>query len=161
MIRNTLLFIVLLNGIQFVFSQEETDSVIAVRHRFFQFKHDDGRDNIEQVDSFRTLHLVIAGNIYQTEQHVAYAFDKQKGTYDFRNELKYVQPILGLGDITIANLKTSFGNDVKNMFSSPDEFALALKYAGINTLMHANALTVNIDKATFKKIGRASCRERV
>jgi hypothetical protein len=128
---------------------KKAETIIDFRHRFIQAEHHD--DFGEHVDSFRKLHLMVAGNVYQTEQHLSYAFDKQKATYDFKNELRYIQPILSLGDITIANLKTSFGNDVRNMFSSPDEFALALKYAGINTLMHANMLTANIDKVTLSR----------
>lgn len=105
----------------------------------------------ENVDSNRTLHLMIAGNIYQTERHIDYAFDNTTGKYNFRNELKYIQPILGLGDITIANLKTSFGGDIKNMYSSPDEFALAIKYSGIGAVMHANLHTANVDRSSMKR----------
>src|SRR4051812_11756219 len=150
MIQKTVACLLLLLSASCSMAQDKkTEAIIDFRHRFIQADSPDLLD--EGIDSFRSLHLMIAGNVYQTEQHLSFAFDKQKGTYDFKSELRYVQPILGLGDITIANLKTSFGNDVKNMFSSPDEFALALKYAGINTLMHANVLTANIDKATLKR----------
>lgn len=108
-------------------------------------------DLIEAKDSLRTLHLMIVGNVYQTEKHISYCYDKESGQYNFRDELKYIQPILSLGDIAIANLKTSFGGDVYNMFSAPDEFALALKYSGINAVMHANLHTANVDRATFKR----------
>ncbi|MCW5907819.1 MAG: CapA family protein [Chitinophagales bacterium] len=102
-------------------------------------------------DSLRTLKLMIAGNVYQTEKHIAYCYDKEKSTYNFRDELKYIQPILSLGDVVIANLKTSFGGDVFNMFSAPDEFALSLKYSGINTVMHANLHTANVSRSTFAR----------
>src|SRR6478735_8533712 len=103
--------LLLWSSLQTIAQEKKTEEPpINFRQRFIDMQHDDDASG-EEVDSFRTLHLVIAGNVYQTEQHLAYAFDKQKGTYDFKNELKYVQPILGLGDITIANLKTSFGND--------------------------------------------------
>ena len=108
-------------------------------------------DNFEKIDSFVKLHLMIAGNIYQTEKHAAYAYDKATGRYDYKSELNYIQPILNLGDITIANLKTSFSNSTKNMFSSPDEFGLALKYAGINVALHANVHTANISKGNLKR----------
>jgi poly-gamma-glutamate synthesis protein (capsule biosynthesis protein) len=128
--------------------QDKEAVFITFRQRLLQQKHD---DNIEKIDSFSKLHLMIAGNIYQTEKHAAYAYDKTTGKYDYKSELKYIQPLLNLGDITIANLKTSFSNDAKNMFSSPDEFGLALKYAGINALMHANVHIANISKATLKR----------
>jgi poly-gamma-glutamate synthesis protein (capsule biosynthesis protein) len=94
---------------------------------------------------------MIAGNIYQTERHVDYAFNNATGKYNFHNELKYIQPILGLGDITLANLKTNFSGNIKDMHSSPDGFALALKYAGFTALMHANLHTANVDRNTMKR----------
>ncbi|MBL0309508.1 MAG: CapA family protein [Bacteroidetes bacterium] len=106
---------------------------------------------MEQIDSMRTVHLMIVGNIYQTEKQVQNAYNFTTGKYEFRDEFRYVQPILGLGDIVMANLKTSFSGDIKNMFSSPDEFALALKYASFNGMMHANVHTAHIDKATLKR----------
>lgn len=130
--------------------QNNMAPIIDFRQRFLNLKSSDDNGG-EVVDSFRTLHIIIGGNIYQTEKHLDFAFDKQTEKYDFKNELKYIQPILNLGDVCIANLKTSFGNNVNNMFSSPDEFALALKYAGINALMHANIHTANVDKATLKR----------
>src|SRR5688572_17843365 len=100
-IQITFFFVLLLFS---AVAQEKKDSaVIDIRHRFVPSGDNDHFAG-EEVDSFRTLHLAIAGNVYQTEQHLAYAFNKQTGKYDFKNELKYVQPILGLGDITIANL---------------------------------------------------------
>lgn len=105
----------------------------------------------ERLDSFRTLHVMIAGNIYQTEQQIKSSYDPSGQKYDFYHQLRYVQPILNLGDITIANLKTSFSGDIASPYSTPDEFALALKYSGINTLVTANTNTCNIDKAAFQR----------
>ncbi len=105
----------------------------------------------EKVDSFRMLHLVIGGNIYKTEAQVKQAFNKEEGKYDFNHELRYIQPIMNLGDITIANLKTSFTGDNTSPYSAPDEFAVALKYSGINALMMANTNTTNIEKAGLER----------
>ena len=144
-----LLFFVLIGSFQFSFSQgDSTSGIIKLRQRLVHIKHDEGK---ETVDSFRILHVMIGGNVYQTEKHLNYAYDEKTKKYDFRNEFKYIQPILNLGDISIVNLKTSFGNNVKNMFSAPDEFALALKYAGINVAMHANIHTANISKPMLKR----------
>ncbi len=147
-----ILLVLTLSSIQFSFSQQKNDSsLIDIRHRFFQ-PRDNGDDaDIAKVDSFRTLHLMIAGNVYQTEKHIHYAYDEAQNKYDFKHELRYIQPLLNLGDVTIANLKTSFGKNSTDMFSSPDEFALALKYSGINAVMHANIHTANIDKPTLNR----------
>ncbi|MFN8287370.1 MAG: CapA family protein [Chitinophagales bacterium] len=144
-------FVLLVFACLTVFAQEEgAESIIHFKQRLLKNKMvDDGPQ--QNVDSNRVLHLMIAGNVYQTERHVDYAYDNKTGKYNFRNELKYIQPILGLGDITIANLKTSFGGDVKNMYSSPDEFALALKYSGISAVMHANLHTANVDRTSMKR----------
>ena len=127
---------------------QDNKSVINIRQQLLQHKPQELK---EEVDSFHHLHLMIGGNVYQTEKHVNYAYDAQAGKYDFTSEFKYVQPMLNLGDVSIVNLKTSFGDNSSDMFSSPDEFALVLKYAGINAVMHANMHTANVDKATLKR----------
>lgn len=128
---------------------EEQSPAITFKQKFL--RPGPNEQDLAPTDSFHTLHLVIGGNLYQTEQHVACAYDKNTGTYNFRREFYYIQPLLNLGDISIANLKTSFGNNIANMFSAPDEFALAIKYSGLNTMMHANVHTANINKATLKR----------
>ena len=133
----------------FAQGQQQNKQVINTRAKLLMHKPQE--TSIEQIDSFHTLHLIIGGNIYQTERQVAYAYDTSSRRYDFKGELKYVEPILNLGDITIANLKTSFGDEAANIFSSPDEFAIALKYAGVTAVMHANQHTANINKATLMR----------
>jgi poly-gamma-glutamate synthesis protein (capsule biosynthesis protein) len=130
-----------------LWAQDPNQPVINFKQRIIQRRHDEE----EKIDSNRVLHLMIAGNIYQTERHVHYAYDTDKKKYDFRNEFRYVQPLLNLGDISIANLKTSFSDKVDDMFSVPDEFALALKHSGINVVMNANVHTANIDKNSMKR----------
>ncbi|MBX2909769.1 MAG: CapA family protein [Chitinophagales bacterium] len=116
-----------------------------------RFIERDEAAEFERLDSFRMLHLMIAGNIYQNEEQIKNSYDSTRGRYSFNHELRYIQPILNLGDITIANLKTSFANDIGSPYSSPDEFALTLKYSGINTLTLANSNTGNIDKNTLQR----------
>ena len=145
--KKSTLFLLLL-VIAFVASAQENKEVINVRQRLLRRP---AQELDEHVDSFQNLHLMIGGNVYQTEKHVNYAYDPATGRYDFTNEFKYVQPLLNLGDITIVDLKTSFGNDSSDVFSSPDEFALTLKYSGINAVMHANMHTANIRKSTLKR----------
>ena len=132
-------------------AQEKLQPIIDFKQRYLKYNQADNPENKTGEDSTRTLRLMIAGNIYQTERHVDYAFDNATCKYNFRNELKYIQPILGLGDITLANLKTNFSGNIKDMHSSPDGFALALKYAGFTALMHANLHTANVDRNTMKR----------
>lgn len=134
-----------------VFAQQEGENtaLMKAKQRFLKKKTDVELPG--SPDSLRTLHLMIGGNVYQTEKHINYCYDEVTGQYNFREELKYIQPILSLGDITIANLKTSFGGDVKNMYSAPDEFALSLKYSGINALMNANLHSANVSRESFNR----------
>ncbi len=105
----------------------------------------------EKVDSFRMLHVVLAGNIYKSENQIKQAYDSVEGKYDFNHELRFVQPILNLGDITLANLRTAFANDNASPYSAPDEFALALKYSGINVLLTANTNTASLEKPALER----------
>ncbi len=148
-IKITLLGCALLVFSASTFSQDSS-AIINFKHRLLRTAKQNN-DDIASTDSFRILHLMIAGNIYQTEKHISYCFIEGAGKYNFKDEFKYVQPLLGIGDISIANLRTSFSGDNKNMFSAPDEFALQLKYSGVNTLMHANLHTANVSKTTLKR----------
>jgi poly-gamma-glutamate capsule biosynthesis protein CapA/YwtB (metallophosphatase superfamily) len=107
-------------------------------------EYDDDRPEI--IDSFRVLHLMLAGNIYQSDYQIQHAFNPITKKYDFSAELRYVNPVLNLGDIVVANMKTGFTGDNTNPFSSPDEFALSLKYSGINNAVMANLNTAYLDK---------------
>jgi poly-gamma-glutamate synthesis protein (capsule biosynthesis protein) len=112
-------------------------------------------DRPEVVDSFRILHLMIAGNVYQSEYQIQHAFNPATRKYDFGAELRYINPVLNLGDVVIANMKTGFTGDNSNPFSSPDEFALALKYSGINNCALANLNTAYLDKREMLRTKKA------
>jgi poly-gamma-glutamate capsule biosynthesis protein CapA/YwtB (metallophosphatase superfamily) len=116
-------------------------------------EYDDDRPEV--IDSFRVLHLMIAGNIYQSEYQIQHAFVPALKKYDFSAELRYVNPILNLGDVVIANMKTGFTGDNTNPFSSPDELALSLKYSGINNAMLANLNTAYLDKKGMMRTKKA------
>lgn len=106
-------------------------------------------DRPEVVDSFRLLHLIIAGNIYQSDYQVRHAYNPVTKKYDFSTELRYIDPVLNLGDVVIANIKTGFTGDNTNPFSAPDEFAFALKYSGLNNCVMANQNTAYLDKKSM------------
>lgn len=106
-------------------------------------------------DSFRKLHIVLAGNIYKTELQIKEAYDSSAKRYDFSHELRNVAPILNLGDVVIAQLKTTFTGDIFSPYSAPDEFALSIKYAGINQCVLANSNTARIDSRGLLRTQRA------
>jgi len=151
--RAGLLLLLCSAGLQPLWAQdkEKENTFINFRQRLLQQKRDDAGNGVEKIDSFSKLHLMIAGNVYQTEKHATYAYDNATGRYDYRSQFKYVQPLLNLGDISIVNLKTFFSNDSRNMFSSPDEFGLALKYAGVNAVVEANVHSANVQKDVLKR----------
>jgi poly-gamma-glutamate capsule biosynthesis protein CapA/YwtB (metallophosphatase superfamily) len=121
--------------------------------RVRSIEYDDDRPEI--VDSFRILHLMIAGNIYQSEYQIQHAFNPITKKYDFSAELRYINPVLNLGDVVIANMKTGFTGDNSNPFSSPDELALAMKYSGINNCVMANLNTAYLDKKGMSRTKKA------
>ena len=112
-------------------------------------------DRPEVVDSFRILHLMIGGNIYQSDYQIKHAYNPNTRKYDFSAEFRYINPVLNLGDVVITNLKTAFTGDNTNPFSTPDEFALALKYSGINNCLLANQNTAYIDKKGLQRTKKA------
>ena len=121
--------------------------------RIRSIEYDDERPEV--IDSFRLLHLMIAGNIYQSEYQIKHAFNPVTKKYDFSSELRYVNPLLNLGDVVIANMKTGFTGDNSNPFSAPDEFALSLKYSGINNCVLANLNTAYLDKKGMARTKKA------
>lgn len=117
------------------------------------FDYEEDRPDV--VDSFRVLHLMIAGNIYESDYEIQHAFIPAQKKYDFSSQLRYINPVLNLGDVVIANLKTGFTGDNSNPFSAPDEFALALKYSGINNCVMANLNTAYLDKKAMLRTKKA------
>jgi poly-gamma-glutamate capsule biosynthesis protein CapA/YwtB (metallophosphatase superfamily) len=116
---------------------------------------DDSDGEMEKIDSFTKLHIVLAGNIYKSEEQIKNSYDRIERRYDFSQELKHVNPILNIGHLVIAQLKTAFTADPESPYSAPDEYALALKYSGINLCMLANKNTANIDKRGLLRTQRA------
>jgi poly-gamma-glutamate capsule biosynthesis protein CapA/YwtB (metallophosphatase superfamily) len=131
---------------------QTTDSGSSLAHvRTIDYEN----DRLEVIDSFRLLHLIIAGNIYQSEYQIRHAFNPSTKKYDFSYELRYINPVLNLGDVVIANIKTGFTGDNTSPFSSPDEFAYALKFSGLNNCVMANLNTAYLDKSAMMRTKRA------
>src|ERR1700722_19810578 len=102
MTQKGVLFFLIICAALVVSAQGDKKDVINISQKLMMHKP---QDLNEGIDSFHHLHLMIGGNVYQTEKHVNYAYDPKTGKYDFTNEFKYVQPLLNIGDISIVNLK--------------------------------------------------------
>lgn len=91
-----------------------------------------------QTDSVKIL---VVGDLMHHGSQFRSAYNSETKTYQYENCFANVTPILSLGDLVIGNLETTFAGEPYTghpNFSAPDEFALAIKNAGINLLMTAN-----------------------
>jgi len=91
--------------------------------------------------NFDSLRILLMGDIQQSAYQIAAAYDDKTKHYDYTGSFYYVQPMLGISDLTIANLCTNFAGKPYTggyQCSAPDEFATAMKQAGINMLLNAN-----------------------
>jgi poly-gamma-glutamate capsule biosynthesis protein CapA/YwtB (metallophosphatase superfamily) len=93
-------------------------------------------------DSVSFLKLLFVGDLSNDKRLIESVYDPSSQTYDFQSMFHFIRPILNLGDIVVGNLETTigappFGN--YPLYKSPNDFALALKYAGFNLLMTANS----------------------
>lgn len=99
-----------------------------------------GKSFVENKD-YDSLKVMFLGDITQNNQQILQAEVDNGKSYDYTSTFRYIQPILGLGDLVIGNLETTFGGAPYSgypNYSAPDAFATALRYAGINCLMTAN-----------------------
>jgi poly-gamma-glutamate capsule biosynthesis protein CapA/YwtB (metallophosphatase superfamily) len=90
---------------------------------------------------YDSLRILLMGDIQQSAYQIASAYDDKSKHYDYDGCFYYVQPMLGISDLTIANLCTNFAGKPYTggyQCSAPDEFAMTMKQAGINMLLTAN-----------------------
>jgi poly-gamma-glutamate synthesis protein (capsule biosynthesis protein) len=88
-----------------------------------------------------TLKLVFTGDIMGHDTQIASALATGDSGYDYKPCFEYVEPYLKKADLVIGNLEVTFaGPPYKGypQFSSPDELADALKWAGFDILVTAN-----------------------
>ncbi len=100
-------------------------------------------------DKYDSLRIMLVGDIMQNNGQIAAVYDNSNRYYDYSNTFRFVQPLFGVSDVVIGNLETTFSGrpySSNPFFSAPDEFALALKYAGFNCLMTANDHCADRDK---------------
>ncbi|MEA3460523.1 MAG: CapA family protein [Bacteroidota bacterium] len=87
------------------------------------------------------LKLVFTGDIMGHDTQIASALATGESGYDYKPCFEYLRPYLQQADLVIGNLEVTFaGEPYKGYpaFSSPDELADALKWAGFDILVNAN-----------------------
>ena len=87
------------------------------------------------------LKLVFAGDIMGHDSQIASALATGEPGYDYKPCFQYLRPYLQEADLVIGNLEVTFaGEPYKGYpaFSSPDELAADLKWAGFDILVNAN-----------------------
>ena len=87
------------------------------------------------------LTLVFTGDIMGHDTQIASALATGEEGYDYKPCFTYIEPYLNSADVVIGNLEVSLaGPPYKGypQFSSPDELADALKWAGFDILVTAN-----------------------
>ncbi len=87
-----------------------------------------------------TLSILCTGDIMAHKTQLT-AQQQADGTYDFTNNFEYIKPYVEEADIAICNLETTFGQAPYTgypAFSSPDELASAIKWAGFDVAATAN-----------------------
>jgi hypothetical protein len=87
------------------------------------------------------LSLVFTGDIMGHDTQIASALATGEPGYDYKPCFKLIRPYLQEADLVIGNLEVTFaGTPYKGYpaFSSPDELAGALKWAGFDILVNAN-----------------------
>ncbi len=87
------------------------------------------------------LKLVFAGDIMGHDTQIASALATGETGYDYKPCFQYLRPYLQQADVVIGNLEVTFaGEPYKGYpaFSSPDELAEALDWAGFDILVNAN-----------------------
>ena len=87
------------------------------------------------------LRVVFTGDIMGHDTQIASALATGDTGYDYKPCFEYLRPYLLDADLVIGNLEVTFaGTPYKGYpaFSSPDELAVALKWAGFDILVNAN-----------------------
>lgn len=105
-------------------------------------------------DKYDSLRIMLVGDLLQSNTQIAAAYDNVNKYYDYSNCFRFVQPLFGVSDIVIGNLETTFSGKPFSgnpYYSAPDQFALSLKFAGINCLMTANDHCADRDKEGIER----------
>ena len=96
--------------------------------------------NKESENKINTAKLTFTGDIMVHSYQYNEAYNKNTNTYDFLHNFEDIKKYFDNSNYVIGNLETTFGGEVRDypMFSTPDSFLDALKYAGFDLLTTAN-----------------------
>ena len=111
------------------------------------------------------LKLVFTGDIMGHDTQIASALATGQTGYDYKPCYQYLRPYLQEADLVIGNLEVTFaGEPYKGYpaFSSPDELADALKWAGFDILVNANNHALDRGRSGLERtIGVLDAKELV
>lgn len=106
-------------------------------------------------DTASYFKLMFVGDVTLSKEVLDLSYSERKQQYDFQYLFHYIRPVLNLADLVIGNVENTYGaktdfikNDLNN---APQEFAVALKYAGFNLLMNANRTAIAQELDTWKQ----------
>jgi poly-gamma-glutamate synthesis protein (capsule biosynthesis protein) len=89
---------------------------------------------------------MFVGDLTINQQVLDASYNKPKNQFDFQYIFHYIRPVLNLGDIVIGNIDNTFCKKdnwlTEGLQNVPDEYGVALKYAGFNLFMNANRSAV-------------------
>lgn len=95
----------------------------------------------EWADTAR-LKLLFVGDVMGHDSQIESATIKKDSFYDYSPCFEYVEPLLRQADLSVANLEVTLPGKPPYtgypQFRSPDDLALALRYAGFDLLVTAN-----------------------
>ncbi len=100
------------------------------------------------------ISLIFIGDFMGHQDQIDAAYDSINNSYNYASCFKYISASLSDADFTIANLEVTLGSKPYSgypQFSSPPEFAKAIKDAGIDILSTANNHSVDKSKAGIEK----------
>jgi len=91
---------------------------------------------------WKSIHLLFAGDIMGHDPQIESAAIVKDSLYDYTPCFEYISPVLQKSDLSIGNLELTLPGKAPYTgyptFKSPDELALALRYAGFDFLVTAN-----------------------
>lgn len=105
-------------------------------------------------DTSNFLKIMLVGDLTINQQILDASYIPSQDQYDFQYIFHYIRPVLNLGDIVVGNLDNSFAQEddflESGIKSIPNEYGIALKYAGFNLIMNANKSAVHQELDNWK-----------
>ncbi|MCB0509822.1 MAG: CapA family protein, partial [Bacteroidetes bacterium] len=106
-------------------------------------------------DTASYFKLMFVGDVSLTKEVLEVSYSERKQQYDFQYLFHYIRPVLNLADLVVGNVENTYGikkDYLKNeLNAAPEEFAVALKYAGFNLLMNANRTAIAQESDSWKQ----------